>query len=34
MEARPMAPDALEAQIKTDVAQWSELVKRAGIKQR
>lgn len=31
MEAKPMAPDALRAQIKTDVAQWSELVTRAGI---
>jgi tripartite-type tricarboxylate transporter receptor subunit TctC len=31
MEAKPMQPDALRAQIKTDVAQWSELVQRAGI---
>ncbi len=31
MEAKPMQPDALRAQIKADVAQWSELVARAGI---
>jgi len=31
MDASPMQPDALRAQIKTDVAQWTELVQRAGI---
>jgi len=31
MEAKPMAPEALRAQIKADVAQWSELVAKAGI---
>jgi tripartite-type tricarboxylate transporter receptor subunit TctC len=31
MEAKPMQPDALRAQIKADVAQWSELVQRAGV---
>ena len=31
MEAKPMQPDALRTQIKADVAQWTELVQRAGI---
>jgi putative tricarboxylic transport membrane protein len=31
MNASPMQPDALRAQIKADVAQWTELVQRAGI---
>jgi tripartite-type tricarboxylate transporter receptor subunit TctC len=31
MDASPMQPDALRAQIKADVAQWSELVAKAGI---
>jgi tripartite-type tricarboxylate transporter receptor subunit TctC len=31
MEASPMAPGALKAQIKADVALWSELVAKAGI---
>jgi tripartite-type tricarboxylate transporter receptor subunit TctC len=31
MDASPMQPDALKAQIMTDVAQWSELVQRTGI---
>jgi putative tricarboxylic transport membrane protein len=31
MDASPMQPDALRAQIKTDVAQWTEFIQRAGI---
>lgn len=31
MDASPMQPDALRAQIKRDVAQWTELVAKAGI---
>jgi tripartite-type tricarboxylate transporter receptor subunit TctC len=31
MDAKPMAPDALRAQIKADVTQWTELVAKAGI---
>lgn len=31
MDATPMQPDALRVQIKTDVAQWTELVAKAGI---
>ena len=31
MVAKPMQPDALRTQIKADVAQWTELVQRAGI---
>jgi tripartite-type tricarboxylate transporter receptor subunit TctC len=31
MDAKPMQPDALRAQIKADVAQWTELVAKAGI---
>ena len=31
MEAKPMDPAALHAQIKEDVAQWTELVAKAGI---
>jgi putative tricarboxylic transport membrane protein len=31
MDASPMQPEALRAQIKTDVAQWTELVAKAGI---
>jgi tripartite-type tricarboxylate transporter receptor subunit TctC len=31
MDASPMQPDALRAQIKTDVAQWTELVAKAGL---
>jgi putative tricarboxylic transport membrane protein len=31
MDASPMQPDALRAQIKADVAQWTELVAKAGI---
>jgi tripartite-type tricarboxylate transporter receptor subunit TctC len=34
MDARPMQPDALHAQIKMDVAQWTELVDKAGLKRR
>ncbi len=32
MDASPMTPDALRAQIKANVAQWTEVVQRAGIK--
>jgi tripartite-type tricarboxylate transporter receptor subunit TctC len=31
MDASPTQPDALRAQIKTDVAQWTELVAKAGL---
>jgi len=31
MVAKPMQPDALRAHIKADVAQWTELVQRAGV---
>ena len=34
MDARGMSPDDLQKRIKGDVAKWSQVIEKAGIKQR